>query len=347
MQNRHPHNNQAEDIDALVEGTPLLAEKFFSVNQQPKPLLKPILHEAINFLDAHLVHFILKKGANPNILNSYGQSTLEILLSTLGAKIVNFYDNSQGMLNDKEITQAEKILDLLLCFGLNCNKIILTQPFLQKLNEIKINHLSSIIADEEDHYWLLGDMLGRLESPQHKKQSGYKRTKDTYEIKRDIKIVKNEFELTSTYNKYLKNWFQSTSTIFETIKTSSVTIQSEKNALLTKVTQDIAESINPTLSIPFVFLILEYAQMEFKVGMHIAEIRSKKSNITNFWLTTPDIYSIRVEKHKNSYLYVSTIKSIFSAIYKADAPGLNSLYNIMTEYAMDDELAGSKPDIGY
>ncbi len=337
------------DIDALVECKPLLAEEFCrSIEDKAvhKPLLRPILHIAINFLDVDFVHFLLKEGANPNILNSYGQSTLEILLATMGAKIFNSYNNPKEIISNKKIGKAEKIFDLLLCFGLDHNKISWTPPFLKRLNKIK-EDLDDIASQREEHYRLVTYICTISELSAHKNKSWVKRNIEVLENKLDIRTLEKEYKKYLSSDKYLQDWFQSTSTIFKTIEISSIKIQSEKKEFLTKVKHDIEESMNhPTLSIPFIFLILEYAHTEFDISMKIAEMRCKKNNKNNFWLTT-EIDSFDTERYKNILKYAAILKNVLTifeqVIFSPNTYNTDGLLETIAEYAMDDTSKTKKP----
>jgi len=218
------------DINALIE--------FQFKNY--KPVYQSFLHIMIIFNNTGSLQFLLEQGADPNILNSKGQSTLEILLTELCVKVVNYVEKKGPALSKSDINQAEKIADLLICFGLDHHKIIWTESFLKYTNEIK-GDLDISANDRLDHYKLITAINTITEMPNYKKKIWIREKFDFLKRKKDILAVKKDYKKIQIDDEDLESWFHSTSNIVESLEISANKIQLEKKEILVEVSKNINE----------------------------------------------------------------------------------------------------------
>lgn len=309
-----------------------------------KPIHQTFLHIIINILDLFSVQLLLQQGANPNILNSENQSTLEVLFATIAARII---DTKQSKINRNELDldSAEKILDLLISFGLDHTKVVWTKPFLEKINGLK-QYLEDLALERKQSCELLTYLRTLPKLPIHKNKSWVKRKIQLLQLKFDIKKLESLDKLTEEdhrrceADRYIRGWVLSTSQSFETLDISSREVQLSRQTFLATAKKDIEESMTHSkISLPFIFIILEYAQTEFDIAMRIAEIKFKKSNRAYF-LAAGALEAFDNERYKNILIYTATLQSVLptfeQGIFRDHTFKPNDIFETISEYAVDE-----------
>jgi hypothetical protein len=278
----------------------------------------------IFFNNVSALQFLLEQGANPNILNSRGKSTLEQVLTNIWLRVVNHAAGLGPALSETDIIQSEKMADLLLCFGLDHHKVIWTNSFLTFIKNRK-------------------DELDPSKSAQLKYIKKFCVEGSSEFEKRDANIfmLKHSIKVDRAYRLCI----HSTSNIVKSLELSSIPIQLEKKDILSVTAKNIGECINPALSLPFLFIILEYANTMLDISMQVAKTRIEEGSKANFWLKkSRNLFDYKL--FRDIYSYAAMIKSILPVFkktaFRPDTSSLNQLMEIIAEYTLDDTTHSAK-----
>jgi len=340
------HNNNLskslEIIHSDVDINSLIEFQF----EDNKPVFQSLLHIMIVLRNVNSLQFLLEQGANPNILNVKGQSTLEILLTELCVKVVNYVYNKGSALTKIDIIQYEKMVDLLLCFELNYHNITWTKSFLEYTNHLK-NDVEIVANERLKNCKLITTINTLAEMPDYKKKSWVIEKFGSFIRKVDTRLLEKENKMNEIHDEDLESWVHSTSNIVKLLGVSSTKIQSEKKEMFVAISKNIEECISPTLSVPFISIILEYANTMLDVSIRVAKMRVAQGAATHFWLKIPrDPFDS--ELYKNILIYAATIKNILPALGETScrpdtcARSFDGLPELIAEYALDNTTQGIK-----
>lgn len=302
-------------VIAFSEGNFYILPRVINVGRHGTPL-----HHAISTLQLEMVTLLLENNADPNIQTSWKQSSLEVLLEAFsrdfcGASLgknerytpalferlhVNRTLSRPITFTAKSIEQAENILDVLLCYGLN-PKPELSQQFLGGLKDLEtaashqintrknremmeltleIQRVSREAAlEEQKASWLKKKFVSTLVNAQSRIKK--------WSIERSYKLGENK--TSEAVSHFLPELINSIKQITAHTEQAASEIEAEKKSILSKYRAEIEDAFPKTHNpIHLANIVLQYAiDLVKDFNQKILEKRRLEKRTLHFWQQMP------------------------------------------------------------
>lgn len=296
--------NEGANVNAL-----LCTPKYMKISD--KDILSTPLHFAIQKLNYNLTKLLLENGANPNIINTEGSSTLELLLLGLETiamsemtgeneeytpKFLSFLHIDKKFKRPIKLLKehheaADQILDLLLAYGMNkeinwSSKFLELQQVLQENAEVGHAALKKHAAVELFPQTIkittkaLQQIKGTEPSLKSKGLGFLYNSK--YWIKKTIMKVKNEGKEDIRRSELLDDLKATQDNLSQYIDKASAQIDESKSSVQKKLQNDIQTAIsrpNQNFPIPLAVIICDF----LNISAYVHQQRKQAKLITPFW----------------------------------------------------------------